>query len=69
MAALEDPADEKLTDLALRLVLADHVGIPHENEADVLSKAEATFVPKKDDAGKREGCRCKEDPARCQSRS
>ena len=30
LAALSGTADEKLTGLALRLVLTDHVGIPHE---------------------------------------
>ncbi len=29
LAALDSTADEKLTGLALRLVLSDHIGIPH----------------------------------------
>jgi ParB family chromosome partitioning protein len=41
----QNPADDKLTGFALRLVLTDHVSIPLENEADPLSEAEAAFAP------------------------
>jgi ParB family transcriptional regulator, chromosome partitioning protein len=37
--------DENLTSFALRLVLTTHVGIPRENEIDVLADAEKAFVP------------------------
>jgi ParB family chromosome partitioning protein len=45
-------ADEKLTGLALRLVLSDHVGIPHESQPDLLTGAEQVFVPTKPEATK-----------------
>ena len=47
LAALEATADEKLTGLALRIVLSDHVGIPHESQPDLLIEAEQVFVPEK----------------------
>jgi ParB family transcriptional regulator, chromosome partitioning protein len=47
LTALDDTADEKLTGLALRLVLSDHIGIPHESQPDLLTEAEQVFVPKK----------------------
>ena len=47
LAALNDTADEKLTGLALRLVLSDHIGIPHESQPDFLTEAEQVFAPKK----------------------
>ena len=47
LAALDGTADEKLTGLALRLVLSDHVGIPHESQPDLLTEAEQVFAPKK----------------------
>ena len=47
LAALDGTADDKLTGLALRLVLSDHVGIPHESQPDLLSEAEQVFAPKK----------------------
>jgi ParB family transcriptional regulator, chromosome partitioning protein len=47
LAALDGTADEKLTSLALRLVLSDHIGIPHENQPDLLTEAEQVFTPKK----------------------
>ena len=47
LAALEGTADEKLIGLALRLVLSDHIGIPHENQPDLLTEAEQVFAPKK----------------------
>ena len=47
MAALDGTADEKLTGLALRLVLSDHVGVPHESEPDLLTQAESTFTKPK----------------------
>ena len=45
LAALDSTADDKLTGLALRLVLADHFGIPHQGQADLLADAEAVFAP------------------------
>jgi ParB family chromosome partitioning protein len=45
LAALDNTADDKLTSLALRLALTDHVSIPRENEPDPLSEAEAVFAP------------------------
>jgi ParB family transcriptional regulator, chromosome partitioning protein len=30
----------------LRIVLSDHVGIPHESEPDFLAEAEQAFAPK-----------------------
>jgi ParB family chromosome partitioning protein len=47
LAALDGIADEKLTGLALRLVLSDHVGIPHESQPDLLTGAEQVFAAKK----------------------
>ena len=47
LSALDGTADEKLTALALRLVLSDHVGIPHEHQPDLLTEAEQVFAPKK----------------------
>ncbi len=52
LAALDGTADEKLTGLALRLVLSDHVGIPHESQPDLLNEAEQVFAPKKPKAVK-----------------
>jgi len=52
LAALDRTADEKLTGLALRLVLSDHVGIPHESQPDLLAEAEQAFAPKKPKAVK-----------------
>ena len=45
LAALDNIADDKLTAFALRLVLTDHVGIPHEDQPDLLAEAEAAFAP------------------------
>ena len=47
LAALDGTADEKLTSFALRLVLSDHIGIPHESQPDLLTEAEQVFAPKK----------------------
>ena len=47
LAALDGTADEKLIGLALRLVLSDHVAIPHEGQPDLLTEAEQVFAPKK----------------------
>ncbi len=52
LAALDGTADEKLNSLALRLVLSNHVGIPRENEPDLLTEAEEAFAPKKPKAVK-----------------
>ena len=52
LAALDGSADEKLTSLGLRLVLSDHVGIPHESQPDLLTEAEQVFTPKKPKAVK-----------------
>src|SRR5581483_9739133 len=46
LAALDGTKDEKLTGLALRLVLSDHLAIPHEGQPDWLSEAEKMFLPK-----------------------
>jgi ParB family chromosome partitioning protein len=45
--ALSTTADDKLTGLALRIVLSDHVGIPQQDTPDLLSEAENIFAPKK----------------------
>jgi ParB family transcriptional regulator, chromosome partitioning protein len=45
LAALDNIVDDKLTSFALRLALTDHVGIPRENEPDLLSEAGAAFAP------------------------
>jgi ParB family chromosome partitioning protein len=47
LAALDGTADEKLTCLALRLVLSDHIAIPHESQPDLLTEAEQVFAPEK----------------------
>ena len=46
LAALDGTADGKLTGFALRLVLSDLIGIPHENQPDFLTEAEQVFAPK-----------------------
>ncbi len=38
--------------LVLRLVLSDHIGIPHETQPDLLTEAEQVFAPKKPKAVK-----------------
>jgi len=55
LAALDGTADEKLTGLALRLVLSDHIGIPHESQPDLLTESEQVFVPMKPKAVKPRG--------------
>jgi ParB family chromosome partitioning protein len=55
LAALDGAADEKLTGFALRLVLSDHIGIPQENQLDLLTEAEQVFAPKKPKADKAKG--------------
>ncbi len=52
LAALDGTADEKLTSLALRIVLSNHIGIPHENQPDLLTEAEHVFAPKEPTAAK-----------------
>ena len=52
LAALDGTADENLTGLALRIVLSDHIGVPHENEPDFLTEAEQVFAPKKPKAAR-----------------
>lgn len=52
MAALDGTADQKLTGFALRLVLSDHIGIPHESQPDLLNEAEQVFAPRKPKAVK-----------------
>ena len=52
LAALDGIADEKLTSLALRIVLSNHIGTPHENQPDFLTEAEEVFAPKKPKAAK-----------------
>lgn len=47
LAALSSTADEKLISFALRIVLADHVGIPGDNATELLTEAEQVFAPKK----------------------
>jgi ParB family chromosome partitioning protein len=55
LAALDGTADEKLTSLALRLVLSAHIGIPQESQPDLLTEAEQVFAPKKPKADKAKG--------------
>lgn len=52
LAALDGTADEKLNGLALRIVLSDHIGIPQENQPDLLTEAESVFAPKKPEVAK-----------------
>lgn len=52
LAALDGTADEKLTGLALRIVLSDRVAIPPESQPDLLIEAEQVFVSKKPKAAK-----------------
>jgi hypothetical protein len=47
-----EPQNDKRTSLALRLVLSDHVAIPHESQPDLLTEAEQAFVSKKPKAVK-----------------
>jgi len=46
LAALDATADERLTGLALRLVLSDYVSIPQEGEPDLLTEAGSVFAQK-----------------------
>ena len=55
LCALDGTVDEKLTGLALRLVLSDHIGIPHESQPDLLTEAEQMFAPTKPKAVKAKG--------------
>jgi ParB family chromosome partitioning protein len=55
LPALEGTADEKLTGLAVRIVLSDHVGIPHESQPDLLTEAEQVFAPNKPKVVKAKG--------------
>jgi ParB family transcriptional regulator, chromosome partitioning protein len=45
LAALDTTAVDKLTGFALRLTSANHIGIPDENQSDLLAEAEAAFAP------------------------
>ncbi len=54
LAALDSTADEKLTGLALRLVLFDHIATPHESQRDLLIEAEQVFTPPKPKTSKAE---------------
>jgi ParB family chromosome partitioning protein len=45
LAAIEATTDDKLTSLAIRVALSGHIGIPRNNEIDLLSEAEAVFAP------------------------
>ena len=55
LAALDGTAGEKLTGLALRLILSDHVGIPQESQPDLLAEAEQVFAPRKPKAVQAKG--------------
>jgi ParB family chromosome partitioning protein len=55
LAALDGTADEKLTGFALRLVLSDHIGIPQDNQPDLLTETEQVFAPKEPKAVKAKG--------------
>jgi len=46
-AAVNALADDKLTGFALRLVLTGDLPIPDDGEVDLLTEAEAAFVPDK----------------------
>ena len=63
LAALDGTADDKLTGLALRIVLSDHVGVPPENQPDFLTEAEQVFAPKKPEAAKPKAIASKEAKA------
>jgi ParB family chromosome partitioning protein len=68
LAGLSNTADEKLTGFALRLVLADHIGIPRENQRDWLAEAESVFAPKKSKAVKSKDTRAKPSAVRAVSK-
>ena len=42
---VDDTADERLTGLALRVILSEHLAIPREGQPDLLTDAEQAFVP------------------------
>ncbi len=44
LATIDATADEKLTQFAVRLVLSGRVGVPRENELDLLTEAESPFL-------------------------
>ncbi len=48
LAALDSTADENLNGLALRIVLTHHIGIPREDQPDLLIEAKTVFAPKPD---------------------
>ena len=52
LAALEGTAEGKLNGFALRLVLSDHLGLPHGNQPDFLTEAEHAFATQKPKAVK-----------------
>lgn len=52
LAALDSIADEKLTSLALRLVLSERLAIPREGQPDFLKEAEQVFATKKPEVEK-----------------
>jgi ParB family chromosome partitioning protein len=45
LSAIDGLPDDKLTGLALRLVLTAHTTLPRESEIDFLTEAEAAFAP------------------------
>lgn len=45
LSAIDSTENGKLPKFAIQLALSDHVGIPHENEIDFLTEAEAVFAP------------------------
>ncbi len=52
LAALDGTADDKLTGLALRIVLSDHIGIPHETSPTSLPRLSRCSPPRKPKAMK-----------------
>jgi hypothetical protein len=46
LAGLDGTKDEKLTGLALHLVIPDHIGAPKKNQPDLLAESEQVSAPK-----------------------
>ncbi len=63
LTALNGTADEKLTGLALRLVLSDHIGITQENQPDLLREAEQIYTLKKPKVNAKADASSKPKPA------
>jgi ParB family chromosome partitioning protein len=64
LSVLENNADDKLTGVALRLALTDHLSIPLADQSDLLAETEVVFSPLNAEASKTKSTsKAKETPA------